>query len=82
MPKRSPFTRRPQGVEARPLHTPDDRRGPRDVLLNGELLKRVVYANTRRGLVRVTDAPPKVHKHRKRVISRTLRGKVEVRFIR
>lgn len=63
------------------IHIPGDGRGPREVLLNGKPLKHVVYANTRDGVVRCHDNPPKVHKHGKRMIERTRRGMVEVRFI-
>jgi hypothetical protein len=61
------------------IHTGGDGRRPRDVFLNGKRLERVVYADTRRGIVRVTDKPVKLHKHCKRIITRTLRGVVEVR---
>jgi hypothetical protein len=62
------------------IHAGDDGRRPRDVYLDGKLLQRVCYADTRRGIVRVADYPYKVHKHGKRFITRTLRGVVEVRF--
>lgn len=60
------------------IHTPTDGRKPRNVYLNGVLIKRVVYADTKRGLVRITDSPVKIHKHGKRIITRTMRGVVEV----
>lgn len=60
------------------VHTPDDGRGHRLVFLNGELLERVIYADTRRGFVRVVGDPVKLDKFRKRVLWKTLRGKVEV----
>ncbi|AMV00057.1 hypothetical protein [Xanthomonas citri] len=60
------------------IHTPDDGRGRRQVLVDGRTVKRVVYADTRRGLVRYHNDPPKVHKHGKRFIERTRRGAVEV----
>lgn len=60
------------------IHLPQDGRDPRDVFLNGQLVKRVLYADTRRGLVRVADDPYRVHKHGKRIITRTLRGVVLV----
>ncbi|MFA4294426.1 hypothetical protein P2B08_17705 [Xanthomonas perforans] len=60
------------------IHTPDDGRGRRQVLVDGRPVKRVVYADTRRGLVRYHNDPPKVHKHGKRFIEKTRRGTVEV----
>lgn len=60
------------------IHTPNDGRGRRDVFLNGQLMQRVVYADVRRGLIRVVDDPIKLCRYRKRVISRTLRGVVSV----
>lgn len=60
------------------IHTPDDGRGPRDVYLNGKLVRRVVYANTKKGKVRVCDEPLKLDKYRKRILIRTKRGRVEV----
>lgn len=62
------------------IHTPDDGRGRRKVILNGKELKNVVFADTRKGKVRFVDDPPKVHKHKKRVITRTKYGTVEVVF--
>lgn len=62
------------------VHIAGDGRGDRDVYLNGKPLRNVVYADTRRGVVRLYDSPPKVHKHGKRVIQRTRRGVVEVVF--
>lgn len=59
-------------------HTPGDGRGGRRVLLNGKVIKRVLYADPKKGKVRVHDDPPKLHKHGKRFIERTLRGIVVV----
>lgn len=64
-------------------HYAGDGRGARDVYLNGELVRRVIFADTKRGFVRVyrldenrnfmyyRNSTPKVQK---------LRGKVVVRF--
>jgi hypothetical protein len=60
------------------IHTPDDCRGPRIVLVNGKRVDRVTYADTRRGLIRYTAYPLRVNK-REEVVERTRRGKVEVR---
>ena len=61
------------------IHTAGDGRGPRDVFLNGKLIDRVMYADTRAGFVRVVGNPVKLDKWKKRVLTRTLRGVVEVR---
>lgn len=63
------------------VHTSSDGRGRRRVLLNGVVVDRVVFADTRKGVVRYCDTPARVHKHGKRVIERTKHGKVEVEFI-
>ena len=63
------------------IHMPNDGRGPRNVYVNGKLMKRVVYADTRRGIVRYVDEPARIHKRRETVIERTRRGKVEVKPI-
>lgn len=60
------------------IHTPNDGRGLRMVTVNGVVLNNVTYADVKKGIVRFHDNPPKVHKHRKRLIERTLRGRVEV----
>lgn len=60
------------------IHTPDDGRGPRRVLLNGVPQFRVVYANLKKGKIRVLGDPVKLDKYRKRAIERTLHGVVAV----
>ncbi len=60
------------------VHTPGDGRGLRRVFLNGVEVKRAVFADTRNGVVRFHDDPPKVHKYRKRLIERTAHGDVVV----
>jgi hypothetical protein len=60
------------------IHTSDDGRGRRDVFLNGKLIERVTYADTRRGIVRVVGNPIKLDKWKKRVLWQTLRGAVVV----
>lgn len=63
------------------VHTPSDGRGPRRVLLDGQVVEKVVYADTRKGVVRHYDTPVRLHKHGKRALQRTKHGKVEVEFI-
>ena len=61
------------------VHTPYDGRGKnRDVLLNGNKIDRVIYADEKRGIVRVLRSPIRLDKWCKRVLWRTLRGRVEV----
>ena len=62
------------------IHNTDDGRGRRRVLADGRVVEQVFYADTRKGVVRYYVKPLRVHKHGKRAISRTLRGKVEVEF--
>jgi hypothetical protein len=60
------------------IHTPNDGRGRRVVLVNGKRVDRVTCADTRRGLIRYVPHPLRLNK-REQVIERTRRGKVEVR---
>jgi hypothetical protein len=63
------------------IHTPRDGRGHRRVFLNGREIKRVVYADTKKGVVRIHDDPPRMHRWRKRIIERTLHGIVGVELM-
>lgn len=60
------------------IHTPDDGRGMRAVYLDGKKVDQVVYADTRRGIVRIHHNPIRVNCERGvcRTYKRT--GKVEV----
>ena len=60
------------------IHHPDDGRGQRQVFLDGKPIKRCLYADTRRGLVRVFNDPLRLDKYRKRALWKTLRGDVRV----
>lgn len=60
------------------VHVPGDGRGNRMVRLDGKPIFNCVYANERKGKVRVIPLPIRLHKHRKRVITRTLYGEVKV----
>jgi len=60
------------------IHTPGDGRGARRVYVDGKLVERVVYADTRRGIVRYEVFPPRLDKWGQRFIMRTRRGKVRV----
>lgn len=61
------------------IHEGSDGRGPRDVFVNGNQVKGVVYADTRKGLVRCIHQPPKLDKYKQRLITFTLKGDVVVR---
>jgi hypothetical protein len=63
------------------IHVPGDGRGARLVYVDGELVKQVVYADTKSGVVRFhgdipTRAPDGVH-----WVEHERRGTVEVKFI-
>lgn len=66
-------------MKADHIHTPKDGRGPRDVFVNGKLVEQVFFADTRRGIVRAYKRPLRLDKWRKRLLSATLHGLVEVR---
>lgn len=61
------------------IYTPK-KTGPSDVFLNGNRIERVIYADTKRGFVRVIGNPAKIDKYGKRVLWKTLHGAVEVRL--
>jgi len=60
------------------IHTPHDGRGLRHVFVNGNKIDRVIYADTKRGVVRYLPYPVRLHRNRQEVYSRVLRGNVEV----
>lgn len=62
------------------VHTPDDGRGQREVRCNGVLLSRVMYADTRRGIVRFASYPVRVNR-RGEIVTTTRRGKITVHSI-
>jgi len=68
------------------VHTPydgrisEDLRTQRDVFVNGKKIDGVMYADTKRGIVRIVRRPIKTDKYHKRVLTRTIRGHVEVVF--
>ena len=66
-------------MKAEHIHTPKDGRGQRDVFIDGKRVDRVFFADTRRGIVRAFKYPLRLDKWRKRVLSETLRGVVDVR---
>lgn len=60
------------------IHTPHDGGGARDVFVDGRKVNGAFYADTKRGIVDYYPEPLKIHKRGKRVITRRLRGHVEV----
>ena len=60
------------------IHTPHDGRGLRRVLVNGRALDGVFYADTKKGLARYYVKPLRLDKYKKRALSRTVRGRVQV----
>lgn len=58
------------------VHEGSDGRGPRDVLLNGKLMSDVMYADVRRGVIRILCRPIRVD--RGSVVTQELHGHVEV----
>jgi len=63
------------------IHTLDDGRGRRLVTVDGKVVEKVLYADTRKGIVRHYDTPVRIHKHGKRAIERTKHGIVRVEFL-
>lgn len=68
-----------EGMTADHIHHPRDGRGPRDVFVDGKLVERAFFADTRRGIVRAFRSTAVIDKRRKRLLYETLRGVVEVR---
>jgi hypothetical protein len=60
------------------IHTPKDGRGRRDVYLDGVQIKRVTYADTRCGVVRIMYDPLKLCLRRERARTFKRRGRVVV----
>lgn len=59
-------------------HRVGDGRGDRIVRLNGRQIQQVVFADTKKGKVVVFRSPLRLDKHKKRVLTRTLYGVVDV----
>lgn len=64
------------------VHLPDDGRGIRMVTVDGIPVERVVYADTRRGLVRACHQPLRVNRRREVARTYKVRGLVEVQSLR
>jgi hypothetical protein len=62
------------------IHTWHDGRGVRDIFVSGKLVRRVLYADEKKGIVRVVHAVIRLDKNRENVLTRTRRGKVVVVF--
>ncbi|EKQ8001615.1 hypothetical protein ACHCAK_22450 [Raoultella ornithinolytica] len=61
------------------VHYAGDGLGPRDVLVNGNPINHVVYANLAKGIVEFAPRPLRV-KRNGEIYTRKLRGRVLVRF--
>lgn len=60
------------------IHTPDDGRGFRTVLVNGNEVQQCYFADIKRGIARCYREPLRPHKYGKRLLTKTYRGTVEV----
>lgn len=60
------------------IHTPGDGRGLRKVYVDGVEIKSCFYVDTRRGIVDCHREPLRLDKHRKRILSKRVRGTVTV----
>lgn len=60
------------------IHTPNDGRGLRKVLVNCKEVQQCYFADTRRGIARCYREPLRVHKRGKRLLTKTYRGTVTV----
>jgi len=61
------------------IHTPDDGRGVRDVFVDGKILDRCFFADTKKGVARAYRYPYKLHKHKKRALTKTYHGKITIK---
>jgi hypothetical protein len=60
------------------IHTPNDGKGSRRVLVNGKEVRRCFFADTHRGIADCYRHPIKLNKWKKRALSRRMRGVVVV----
>lgn len=64
------------------FHSFDDGRGLRRVFVNGNEIQRVIWADTKRGVLEFYPDPPRIHKSRRdEIYTRKLRGTVTVEYI-
>lgn len=61
------------------LHQVDDRRGPRQVFLDGEPVNQVIFADTKHGFL-IKNAEP-LRAEGELVVREVLEGKVTVEFL-
>lgn len=62
------------------IHTRDDGRGPRRVYVDGALIDRVVYADTKHGIVKYHKQPLEINRVEKSIVCNEIRGKVTIEF--
>ena len=63
------------------FHSANDGKGCRRVLVNGNEVNRVLWANVEQGLVCFHPYPYRIDKRKGEVKTRLLRGEVKVEFI-
>lgn len=63
------------------IHSAHDGRGQRVVFCNGKELTKCFFADTKRGIADCYLDPPKIHKRKKRLISKRYRGRIEVKGV-
>lgn len=63
------------------IHRHSDGRGQRRVFVNGNEVKRCVWADTKRGRVVYTPYPVRMRRNSDEIYTRMLRGQVTVEFV-
>ncbi len=64
------------------IHTPSDGRGGRYVFVNGNKIDHVIYADTKKGIVKYHPHPIRIKKGSDFVYTRILKGLVTVELIK
>ena len=62
------------------IHSFGDGRGVRQTFVNDRLVNRCFYADEKRGVAKVFLEPLRLDRHAKKLLSRTLHGRVTVVF--
>lgn len=60
------------------FHSALDGKGDRDIFVNGNRIKRVLWVNTKQGIVCFAPHPIRTNKRKGEIYTRLLRGNVEV----
>lgn len=64
------------------IHHISDGRGKRKIFVNGNEIRYVIYADTKKGIVKYHPHPVRLKKGTDEVYTRTLKGVVTVEFIK